>query len=197
MGNLHSITRCIQRIQPKCSVKSTNDPSELQSSDRIILPGVGHFGRAMEMMHQLGVIEALNEFVANKQRPILGICLGMQLLTDRSEEGDARGLGWIKGTTKRFDTNNQIHCKIPHTGWNTISQKKDVPLLQDVSPMDEFYFVHGYHVELDSTAEAWGWTDYGYPFPSVIGSDNIMGTQFHPEKSHFSGATILNNFLRI
>jgi glutamine amidotransferase len=151
----------------------------------------------MAMMDQLGVIDALHEFVAIKQRPILGICLGMQLLTERSEEGDARGLGWIKGTTKRFDTNTEIHCKIPHTGWNTICQKKNVPLLQGVTPTEEFYFVHGYHVNLDSNADAWGWTDYSYLFPSVIGSDNIMGTQFHPEKSHSSGAAILSNFLRI
>lgn len=193
MGNLHSVQKKIKRLGIDPIVSS--NPDHIKNADKIILPGVGHFKKAMDNLHHINVIDALNEAVLIKQKPILGICLGMQLMAKQSEEGNARGLGWFDAGVHRFNVKNKLKHKIPHTGWNTVSIIKESRLMKGISENSEFYFVHSYHLKTEEAIDILNSTDYEYTFPSAIEKNNIFGVQYHPEKSHDIGQKLLKNFI--
>lgn len=169
---------------------------DLQRADKLILPGVGAFDNGMKNIAELGLLPLLNKQVLEKGTPILGICLGMQLLMEKSEEGGLSGLGWIEGKVLRFRFDNQqTDLKIPHMGWNTVKVQKEEPLFAGMEDGSRFYFVHSYHVMCSRQEDVLATTKHGHDFPSAISRSNIMGTQFHPEKSHRFGMGILRNFV--
>jgi glutamine amidotransferase len=195
MGNHFSIVKRLLKFD--CRVFAGNSIKEMSEADKIVLPGVGHFGKAVENIKKLGLLDALNEAVLGKQKPILGICLGMQLMAKKSEEGNTEGLGWIDAEVVKFKITHSLHYKIPHIGWNTVEQKKDAALLKNIPSNSEFYFVHAYHMHNNQNQDILGVTDYEYSFVSAIEKDNIFGVQFHPEKSHDIGNTLLENFTKL
>jgi glutamine amidotransferase len=174
----------------------TSDPNEIENAERLILPGVGHFQHGMEQLEQLGLIEVLQEAVTKNKKPILGICLGMQLLTKFSEEGNMAGLGFIDAQTKKFDLDDP-KLKIPHMGWNTVKFKKESNLRNEIRPNPRYYFVHSYFVECNDKNDVLCTTNYGQEFVSGFQHENIFGLQFHPEKSHKFGMELLANFCKI
>jgi len=194
MGNLQSVKNAFLKLNSKATVVS--DPNRLKEYDRVLLPGVGAFGDAMKHLKQNGMDEAIVEF-AKSGKPLLGICLGMQLLFKKSEEfGEHKGLGLIEGEVVKFDKNSfETPLKIPHMGWNEIKVKKN-PLFLDLQKEFYLYFVHSYHAKCDEKYTI-GTTNYGYEFVSAVNSDNIYGIQPHPEKSHKNGLKILENFLKV
>ena len=192
MGNLHSVKRKLDRLGVHPQL--TSDPDELLRADKLLLPGVGHFGKAMEHLVTMGLVSALHEAVVVRKTPILGICLGMQLFARQSEEGGAEGLGWIDADVVRFAIDDR-RFKVPHMGWNGVRAARPNPLLEGVTEQTEFYFVHAYHMICDDSGDVLCDTDYGYPFPSVVERGNLYGVQFHPEKSHDAGEVLLRNFL--
>lgn len=193
MGNLGSIANMLKKIGYQSKI--TDNINEIQNAAKIILPGVGHFDMAMNNLKNMGIIEVLNRKAIEDEVPVLGICLGMQLLAEKSEEGQLSGLGWIKGEVKKFSFNTEYkHLKVPHMGWNTVHQQKKNSLFIDMYPDPRFYFVHSYHFECQSEEDILTTTNYGYSFTSSVAHKNIMGVQFHPEKSHKFGMLILKNF---
>jgi len=192
-GNLSSIKRCLDRMGARSAVSSR--AGAIASADKIILPGVGHFGRAMSSLRESGLLDELNEAVLVKRKPVLGICLGMELMAESSEEGNAEGLGWLKARTIKFRIEDTARHKVPHMGWNGINVRKPSELLRDVDADAEFYFAHSYHLELEEEADLLTETEYERSFPSSIESENIFGVQYHPEKSHDAGARLLKNFV--
>lgn len=195
MGNLHSVKKKLDRIGVQAQL--TSDPDQLLRADKLILPGVGHFGKAMEHLETLGLAPALNEAVVARKTPILGICLGMQLFARRSQEGGAEGLGWLDADVVRFDMDDTRRLKVPHTGWNGVRVARSSPLLDGLTDQTEFYFVHAYHMVCRDSGDVLCDTDYGYPFTSVVQRENLYGVQFHPEKSHDVGELLLRNFLQL
>jgi imidazole glycerol-phosphate synthase subunit HisH len=196
MGNLHSVFYKVKKLYPDVIISSLKE--ELETASKIILPGVGHFAAGMKNIKEKKLLEVLNHKVLVEKSPVLGICLGMQLLTDFSEEGNVEGLGWISAKTKRFEKEKLNGLKIPHMGWNTIAAgNNNKNILQGLNPDDMFYFVHSYYVECENKSDILCSSEYGIGFHSGISKDNIFGFQFHPEKSHDSGLTILKNFISI
>lgn len=196
IGNLGAIPNMLKRLGATTSI--TSDPAQIALADRLILPGVGAFDAAMSHLRGLGLVEVLNEHVVQRGVPTLGLCLGMQLLTDTSEEGSLPGLGWISGRAVRFrldGTDRNLH--VPQMGWNTVRIVRPTPLLADLGERPRFYFAHSYHVVCDDPRDIAAVTSYGYEFASVIQRGNVMGAQFHPEKSHRFGMKVLGNFLGI
>ena len=191
MGNLGSIANMLRKIGAEAVV--TSDPAAIESADRLILPGVGAFAHGMESLNGLGIVPLLRRRVLDERVPILGICLGMQLFTQGSEEGGAEGLGWIEGRTSRFRLDGGPE-RVPHMGWNTATPVRDHPILAGLPDEPRFYFVHSYHVTCADAADRLCGTTYGYEFTSAVARDNIVGTQFHPEKSHRFGFQLLRNF---
>jgi glutamine amidotransferase len=195
MGNLNSVQKKL--IQLNANVVISSDPKVISQADKLILPGVGHFEKAVEIMHQKGLWDVLNKSVLIDKKPILGICLGMQLMTKFSEEGNVNGLGWIDATVVRFQVQDTLKFKIPHMGWNQIEIKKESSLMKGLTDQSEFYFVHSYHVKTDDKTVVLNETNYETNFVSAFEKENVFGVQFHPEKSHDSGKLLLNNFLEI
>lgn len=195
MGNHFSVQKKMDRLGYDALI--TNDIELIKDSEKIILPGVGHFGKAMENLEQLNLIDILSEEVLQKKKPILGICLGMQLMASTSEEGNTKGLNWIDATVEKFNVTDQLKYKIPHTGWNQIQTLKNSKLLDGIADYSEFYFVHSYHFNCNDTTDALCSTDYESAFISAIEHDNIFGVQFHPEKSHDTGMELLKNFIEL
>lgn len=174
----------------------SSDHAEITSADRLILPGVGHFQHGMEQLEQLGLIELLKKEVLENKKPILGICLGMQLLTKHSEEGNLAGLGFIDAQTLKFNLEDP-QLKIPHMGWNTATFQKESKLIQEISENPRYYFVHSYYVDCAHQKDILCSTNYGEDFVSGFQHNNICGLQFHPEKSHKFGMELLANFCKI
>jgi len=195
VGNHFSVQK--KMIHLGYDVVTTNDADVIEKSDKIILPGVGHFEKAMENLNQLDLIELLNEEVLVKKKPILGICLGMQLMAAYSEEGNVKGLNWIDAEVKKFNVKNQLIYKVPHTGWNQIEVVKESKLLNRIDNYAEFYFVHAYYFNCNNPSDILAQTDYEEKFTSAIESENIYGVQFHPEKSHDVGRQLLKNFIEL
>jgi len=170
----------------------------IDQADKLILSGVGSFDQGMKKLAEKELMDHLARKVLVDKIPILGICLGMQLFTESSEEGLMPGLNWIKAKTIRFNfTGNNNKLKIPHMGWNTITVKKNDPLLKDIATEPRFYFVHSYHLECKDKEDILCQTIHGYEFASAIARENIYGVQFHPEKSHRYGMQILKNFVEL
>lgn len=195
MGNLNSVKKALDRIKGDAVI--SGDAKDIADADKIILPGVGHFGRAMLNLKELNLLDALNEAALIKRKPVLGICLGMQLLAKHSEEGDSQGLGWIDAEVVKFEVTDRLKYKIPHMGWNQISIKKSSSLMRDVSDLSEFYFVHSYYVKTVRESDTLNETNYDCVFSSALEKENIFGVQYHPEKSHDAGARLLKNFIEL
>jgi imidazole glycerol-phosphate synthase subunit HisH len=195
MGNLHSVQQKMLRLKTSPIVSS--DPVDVLRVDKIILPGVGHFRNAMENLKRLNLTDALNEAIQVKKVPVLGICLGMQLLANRSEEGNVSGLGWLDADVIHFRIKDIQNYKIPHMGWNQISVAKESKLMDRVPEGSEFYFVHSFHFTTNDQSIVLNRTDYEYPFVSAVEKENIFGVQYHPEKSHDVGEQLLKNFISL
>lgn len=195
MGNLHSVYKKLRMLDVQPVVSSNVD--EILRADKLILPGVGHFQKAMQQLRVTNLVEVLNEKVITKRTPILGICLGMQLFAKSSEEGNCEGLGWIDASVVRFQINDTLTYKVPHTGWNQISIAKQSTLMNNISNGAEFYFVHSYHFKTNDPTAVLNETEYEYRFVSAVERDCIFGVQYHPEKSHDVGSQLLANFLKL
>ena len=193
MGNLFSVKRRFESLG--ASVRIAESVQDISEAERLVLPGVGHFGKAMESLASRGMVEGIKAFAA-ESKPLLGICLGMQLLAESSEEGDSTGLGLVPGRIVKFRVKDSSKYKVPHTGWNTLEDIRPEGLLEGVKALDEYYFVHAYHynADLDEQFVA-ARTRFEYSFPSVVCNGSVMGAQFHPEKSHDTGLAMLKNFL--
>ena len=193
MGNIFSLVKKIKNLGFKVSV--SNNISKIEKSDKIILPGVGNHLKAMENINKLKLFDVLNQEVIDNSKPILGICLGMQLMFNKSEEGDSKGFGWIDGTVKKFNIKNKKRYKIPHVGWNKLIQKKRNILMKNIDEKYYYYFVHSYYCECSNKSHIISNTIYESEFCSTVNKKNIYGVQYHPEKSHDFGTQILKNFL--
>ena len=189
LGNLGSVANMVKRAGSTVTLVST--PDEVLASERVLLPGVGAFDEGMDRLHNQGLVEPLREFAASG-RPLFGICLGMQLLLDGSEEGESQGLGLVPGHSVRFTESAGV--RVPHMGWNTVEPTHDDPLVEGLPDDSRFYFVHSYRVVPDRPEDELATTEYAGRFASMIRSGNVVGAQFHPEKSHAFGMTILKNF---
>lgn len=195
-GNINAIKNIYERLNIPFEFAATKE--QLQRADHILLPGVGAFDETISTLTNKGYLEMLNQKVLDEKVPILGICVGMQMLADSSEEGKLNGLGWIHGGVKMFDKNLiPDKPKIPHLGWNSIEIIRDCPLFKDVDPGIGFYFVHSYYYECVDEANVICKTQYGKVFHSAINRENIYGVQFHPEKSHDNGIQLLRNFANL
>lgn len=195
LGNLGSIMNIVKKAGGK--VRISGDPQAILDAEKLILPGVGSFDRGMKNLHQRGLVEVLNEQVLQRKNPILGICLGVQLFTRRSDEGRDAGLGWIQADTVRFDLAGGSSLPVPHMGWNRIAADEGDPVIGILPPEPRFYFVHSYHLKCDRDEDVIAWAEYGYRFACAIRKGNIWGTQFHPEKSHKFGLQLIKNFVAL
>ena len=195
LGNVRAIENIYRRLN--ISVSIVNNPEELASAEKIILPGVGSFDWAMSRLNKSGMEKCLNELVLQKKRPVLGICIGMQMMANSSEEGMLPGLGWLDGEIKCFDsTKLGNNIDLPHMGWNDVVPVKNNGLFKGIeSP--RFYFLHSYYFSTFKSNHILAETDYNGTFTSAINSENIFGTQFHPEKSHNWGIKLLKNFAEL
>ena len=193
MGNLASVANAFKKIGTKAEI--IKDADLLKNYDKLIFPGVGAFGDAVKHLKETNLDEAMREFI-NSGKYVLGVCLGMQLLFEKSEEfGNYKGLGIIEGEVKRFDKNKMQNQKIPHMGWNKMFFKRKTALFEELDN-PYLYFVHSFHVVCDERYVI-GKTIYGYEFVSAVNKDNVFGFQPHPEKSHNAGLKILENFVKL
>jgi glutamine amidotransferase len=192
-GNIHAIANIYKRLN--IPFKMTFNPEELLKAEKLILPGVGDFDETMKLFEKNGVKEALNEAVVHKKIPILGVCVGMQIMGNSSEEGELNGFGWIKGKVRRLSTEN-LNQKphLPHLGWNSVSFDPESFLFKEVGGEQGFYFLHSYYFDCEDTTNIYATTQYGDEFASAINRQNVFGVQFHPEKSHKNGIRIFKNF---
>jgi glutamine amidotransferase len=195
MGNLNSVKKKLYRLKTTASI--TSNPKDIIKADKIILVGVGHFAKAMKNIKELNLLDTLNEVAIIKKKPVLGICLGMQLMANDSEEGNSEGLGWLDANVRKMQVDDTLRFKIPHTGWNKITQSKKSHLMKGIPESSEFYFVHSYHLMSNETSNILNETEYCFKFTSAIEKNNIFGVQYHPEKSHDIGEVLLKNFISL
>jgi glutamine amidotransferase len=193
MGNVGSIVSMLKKLKKDSIVSS--DKKTIQDAEKIILPGVGSFDKAFSNIKKLDLFEILNVKAKTDNIPILGICLGMQLLTNCSEEGNEKGFGWIDADTIRFKNDGKI--KVPHMGWNDVSKSTDSKLTIELIENSRFYFVHSYYVKVKNESNSILKSTHSLEFDSAIQNENIYGVQFHPEKSHKFGMQLLKNFTNI
>jgi glutamine amidotransferase len=186
-GNLHSVSRAIARVGGDVDV--TSDPTGVATADALVIPGVGHFGQCMRALAARGLDRAAKGF-ASTGRPVLGVCVGLQVLFDASDEDPASGIGVLGGTVRRLPDG----VKVPHMGWNTVRWIGQHPLTSGIDDGSFFYFVHSFAPDVDDATV--GVTDYGRPFAAVVGRDNVFATQFHPEKSGDNGLQLYENFVK-
>lgn len=196
MGNVGSIVNMIKKIGEKYIL--TSDPDKLRNTDKLILPGVGKFDMGISNLEELGLKGFLDDEVGKRGKYILGICLGMQLMTQNSEEGKKSGLGYFNAKTLHFSKLHQeFNQRIPHMGWNSVQIIKNSRIVHDLPELSKFYFVHSYYVKADNVEDIIMNTTYSEEFCSGIMRDNMIGVQFHPEKSHKYGLALLNNFVKL
>ena len=194
MGNLGSVFNMLKKIG--VASKITSNIEEIKSATKLLLPGVGSFDKAMQRINDSGIKEVLDYKVLKEETPVLGICLGMQLLTNNSEEGIEKGLGYINASTKKFSFQDK-KMKVPHMGWNLVEKSTSSLLTTNFEEESRFYFVHSYYVKVVNQENSILKTNYGLEFDSAIQNKNIYGAQFHPEKSHKFGMKLLKNFSKI
>lgn len=194
-GNLGSILNMVKRIGCEATLVST--AKELVNATKIILPGVGHFDHGMKQLHNSGMVELLNEKVMNDNVPILGICLGAQMMCNGSEEGNSLGLSWFDAEVVKFNFDEDINLRVPHMGWNFVDQMKTNIITENMPPDSRFYFVHSYHMVSNNENDVLFKTKYGYDFDSGLHHKNRFACQFHPEKSHKFGIQMFKNFAAI
>ncbi|WP_285009888.1 imidazole glycerol phosphate synthase subunit HisH [Pedobacter faecalis] len=195
LGNTKSVVNMVRKAGGL--VQIAGSPSELLDAEKIILPGVGSYDAGMTELHDGGWVEALNDLVLVRKRPILGICLGMQFFFDGSEEGVCPGLGWIPGTLVRFCSTPENPIKVPHMGWNTLKVKRTDSLFDSSDEEVRFYFVHSYHAVCKDEYDLVATAHHGSDVTAAVQRGNIYGVQFHPEKSHKFGLSLFNNFLSV
>jgi glutamine amidotransferase len=196
LGNVQAFANIYRRLNIAASLVTT--PTELRKADRVILPGVGAFDWALTRLNESGMRNALDECAANADKPILGVCVGMQMMARRSDEGQMEGLGWIGGEVKKFDVSGwPQQTKLPHMGWNDVRLRADSALFADMTVDTRFYFLHSYYFAAESEDAVLAVTDYNGPFASSVRSNNVYGVQFHPEKSHSWGIRLLQNFANL
>ncbi|MHB1677091.1 MAG: imidazole glycerol phosphate synthase subunit HisH [Sulfuriferula sp.] len=197
MGNLRSVSKALEHVAPGAVVAVTADPDMIRRADRVVFPGVGAMAECMLELRQRGLVEAVKEAAASK--PFLGICLGMQMLFEHSEEGNAAGLGILPGRVRRFTEelmfdNHHERLKVPHMGWNEVHQAVPHDLWRGIADEARFYFVHSYYVEAGDPEIVCGFSLYPFPFTCAVAAGNIFAVQFHPEKSQSAGLALLANF---
>jgi glutamine amidotransferase len=191
MGNLGAVLNMFKRVGAKAEI--TSDVARIADARKLLLPGVGAFDSAMQRINDSGLRAVLDRKALEERIPILGICLGMQLLTRGSEEGRAPGLGWIQAQALRFPVDAKL--KVPHMGWNEVAQTVSHPLWDGIAQGSRFYFVHSYFPEPAAPELAAGTSTYGVPFTCAVARDNVFAVQFHPEKSQAAGLKLLSNFV--
>ena len=195
-GNIQAIATIYKNLNIDYLIIS--DPDDLKKANKLILPGVGAFDATMQQLIDSGLRDELNNLVINNKVPILGICVGLQVMGFGSDEGDLQGLGWIPGKVKKFDTNKiESKPKLPHMGWNTIKDINNHNLFKGIDNEFGFYFVHSFYFECKSEDNILTTSNYGTDFASSIYSNHIIGTQFHPEKSHGNGILLFKNFAQL
>jgi len=193
IGNIKAFSNIYKQLDiPHRSITSKE---HFKDVEKIILPGVGAFDHAMMRLSESGLLETLNNLVLNKKKPVLGVCVGMQIMAESSEEGVVSGLNWIEARVNKFNKERLGDGKpLPHMGWNTVNQIVDSPLFKDIDVNSRFYFLHSYYFNTENKEHSIALTEYGDQFTCAIGRDNIFGVQFHPEKSHHNGVQLLKNF---
>jgi glutamine amidotransferase len=195
-GNVHAVSNIYSRLNIEHVI--SGDPKVLESVSHLILPGVGAFDETMRILYDTGLKAFLDEMVLHRKTPVMGICVGMQLLAESSEEGNLPGFGWIKGAVKKFNPADlSVKPYLPHLGWNTVDLNYDHPLFKDIEQDKGFYFLHSYYYHCTNQCDIMGTTTYGKPFASAVHHENIYGMQFHPEKSHGNGINLFRNFINI
>lgn len=194
MGNIGSICKMLRLVGGEPFVSA--DPAELRTADKLVLPGVGHFDRAMSNLHAARLVEPIRELVLDRQRPLLGICLGMQLLCQSSEEGTQPGLGFVDAQVRRFTPPPALRLKVPHMGWRALEIAQPSAMLAGLDQPSRFYFVHSYFVDCAHEADVVARATYGQSFVAAFAKGAVWGAQFHPEKSHRFGITIFRNFVQ-
>jgi glutamine amidotransferase len=195
-GNIKSIRNMLKKIGVTSQI--TSSAEEVSKAEKLIIPGVGHYTYGMDKLNTSGLVDELTSRVLKDKIPVLGICLGAQLLGISSEESDEKGLGWLDMEVVRFDSSKmEASLKVPHMGWNEIKQEKKSLLLDGYEEVPRYYFVHSYHMKPVNPSDILMTTNYGYEFTSAVEKDNIFGVQFHPEKSHKFGMKLLTNFSKI
>lgn len=194
LGNLGSIRNMLRKLGFASEI--TSDPEALGESSGVILPGVGAFDNGMRNLRELGLIEPLNRLVLDRGIPILGICLGAQLMAQGSDEGTEVGLGWVRATNVRFDRARAPGIRIPAMGWGDVHPRRPHWILRDLPPDPRFYFVHSFHFRVENPEDVLLTATYGYDFAAAFATEEIVGVQFHPEKSHKFGMGLLGNFAR-
>jgi glutamine amidotransferase len=198
MGNLRSVAQALRAVAPEADVRISGDPLDIDSADRIVLPGQGAMRDCMQSLRDSGVQDALLR--ASKTRPMMGVCVGEQMLFDRSEEADTAGLGLLPGRVVRFRLDGMVQAdgsrfKVPQMGWNRVRQVRAHPIWDGVGDDAYFYFVHSYYAQPVDPGDSIGETDYGAPFCCAVARENIVATQFHPEKSADAGLRLYRNFV--
>ncbi|HYC49737.1 MAG TPA: imidazole glycerol phosphate synthase subunit HisH [Gemmatimonadaceae bacterium] len=194
MGNIGSICKMLRVVGATPVV--TADPDAMSRADKVLLPGVGHFDRAMANLTELGLVEPIRRLALEEAKPILGICLGMQLLCRGSEEGTQPGLGLLDARVRRFEFSGPMRLKVPHMGWTELLLRKASPLMAGLDAASRFYFVHSFFVECADPSDVLAEATYGVPFVAAFELANVRGVQFHPEKSHRFGIQMFRNFVQ-
>jgi glutamine amidotransferase len=196
LGNLNAFVNIFKKLD--IPVKIATQASDLENATKIVLPGVGAFDHAMTKLNESGMRETLDDFVLNKKLPVIGICVGMQILAKSSDEGVMPGLGYIDGVVRKFDTSAfKQKTRLPHMGWNDIVPQPGHSLFKDLEEVPLYYFLHSYYFECNKSEDAVATADYGAEFVCAVNNDNIYGVQFHPEKSHHYGVQLLKNFAQL
>ena len=199
MGNLRSVAQALKHVAPEADVQISGEPQQIADADRLVFPGQGAMPDCMRSLRDSGLQQVIMDAARNK--PMLGICVGEQLLFDWSEEGDTPCLGLLPGKVVKFRLSDQLQAdgsrfKVPQMGWNRVRQMQSHPLWQDIADNSYFYFVHSFYAKPDNAQHIAGETDYGTPFACAVARDNIFATQFHPEKSAAAGLQLYRNFVR-
>ena len=193
LGNIKAFLNVYNRLS--ISAKVIKVKNDFEDVSKIILPGVGAFDHAMTKLNNSGFRDKLEMLVCSEMTPVLGICVGMQILSNSSDEGGLSGLGWIDGKVEKFNINDiPYKTKLPHMGWNNVSLKNDNPLMKGLSENSKFYFLHSFFFSCSDKSNALSSSFYGKEFTCVVNHENVYGVQFHPEKSHHNGVTLLKNF---
>lgn len=196
VGNINAFVNIYKKLG--VDIKIAQKAEDLMDAAKLILPGVGHFDYAMERFSESGMMQTANELVLQKQVPVIGICVGMQMLAKSSDEGNLPGLGWIDATVKKIDTATLKHTtRLPHMGWNDIRPENANPLFQNLETGARFYFLHSYYFDCINKENSIASAEYGSSFSCAVNHKNIYGVQFHPEKSHRFGIQLLKNFSKV
>lgn len=198
LGNIKAFANVYKRLNIQATYAST--PEQLKQASKIILPGVGAFDHAMHKLNSSGLRETLDNLVLQKKVPVIGICVGMQMMANDSEEGTSKGLGWINGTVKRFSYPREDVAKkypLPHMGWNNINPVKAAALVDNLDEYKRFYFLHSYYFECANPSDIVATANYGFDYACIVNHDNVYGIQCHPEKSHHNGVALLKNFAEL